>query len=332
MKHARFIKGVEKLVNPMTVGALHFMQPLNKLLPKSIQKAFVHSSAKKIPFMGFVVEPYAFFLCYEIADQAQAESLLPDGFRLIKTSVFETDTPAYYGIISCFRSHTSTFWGTRAECYVIAEDEKTGLLSWIIVDYDSDTISYDRQSGLKSPNASRAVHTTDYDGRLYVDIARDDHSRRLAFTADLVGAEQLPLDQRLWLEGNLSVGYGRLLSENQADIFSLIFNPEEVTQALAISGDKFTLEENSWFPGLFKTTPAKLVCFPYAQHFVSDSPGASSAIRNKDELVAATEKTDFDTTAVLSAKPFYRMLAINMLVSAIITLGLIALTIYAFNR
>lgn len=332
MRHADFIKGVEKLINPMTVGALHFIQPLNRLLPKPIQKAFIRSSAKKIPFMGFVVEPYAFFLCYEIADQAQAEALLPDGFRLVKTSIFDKDTPGYYGIIGCFRSHTSTFWGTRAECYVIAEDEKTGLLSWIIVDYDSDTISYDSQNGLKSPNAGKAVHTTDYEGRLYVDIPRDDHSRRLAFTADLTDAKHLPLDQRLWLEGNLSIGYGRLLSKNRADIFSLTFNPGEVAQALTIPANKFTLEENSWYPGLFNSSPSQLVCFPYAQHFVSDTPGSSSAIKNKEGLVAAAKKIDFDNTPVFSAKSFYRMAAINILLSATITLVLIALTIYTFNR
>lgn len=331
MKHPRFIKGVERLIDPMTVGALHFVQPLNKLLPKPIQKAFVNSSAKKIPYMGFVVEPYAFFLCYEIADRAQAEALLPDGFHLIKTSVFANDTPRYYGIISCFRSHTSTFWGTRAECYVIAEDEKTGLLSWVIVDYDSDTISYDTKNGLKSPNARKSVHTTDYDGRLYVDIARDDHSRRIAFTADIADIKQSPLDQRLWLEGNLSVGYGKILSENKADIFSLTFNPEEVASALIVPADKFQLEENSWYPGLFKDTPSTLVCFPYAQHFVSDSPGASSAIQDEKELVAAAKKIDFDTTPTFSAKSFYCAMAINFVISLVITLGLIALTIYAFN-
>lgn len=51
-----FIKGVEKLVDPMEVGTLHFIQSFNKLLPKSIQDRLVQSSAKSIPYMGFVVE------------------------------------------------------------------------------------------------------------------------------------------------------------------------------------------------------------------------------------------------------------------------------------
>lgn len=327
MKHAKFITGVEKLVNPITVGGLHFIQPFNALLPKKVQKALIESSAKKIPHMGFVVEPYSFFLCYKIADIAQANKLLPDGFTLIKTRIFSSDTPDYYGIIGCFRSHTSAFWGTRAECYVIAEDQKTGLLSWIIVDYDSDTISYDSQSGLKAPSCANAVHTTDYNGTLYVDIARTDTLRRLAFTADVTALKQAPLDQRLWLEGNLSIGYGKLLSENKADIFSLTFNPEEVATAYEVPLRKFSLEENSWLPGLFAPQPAKLVCFPYAQHFVSDSPGASSQILDKEQLVAAAAKIDFDNTPVFSTKAFTRMLGINALVSGAIIITLVILLV-----
>lgn len=326
MNNSKFIKGVETLINPITVGSLHFIQSFNKYLPKNVQKALIKSSAKKMPYMGFVVEPYAFFLCYEIADESKASTLLPDGFKLIKTHIFEHDEPKYYGIIGCFRSHTSAFWGTRAECYIIAEDKKTGLLSWIIADYDSDTISYDSQSGLKSPS-SRAIHTTDYNGNLYVDITRNDSSRRLAFTADLNDSKTSKLDQRLWLEGNLSIGYGRILSENKADIFSLKFNPEEVSKALHISQTKFNLEENSWYPGLFNKLPATLVCFPYAQHFVSDSPGTSSNLKNKNELVDSIQNIDFKNAKVFSAKSFTRAFLINSLVSSVITLTLIILLI-----
>jgi hypothetical protein len=327
MNQGNFIRGVEKLINPITVGSLHFIQSFNKLLPKKIQKKIVESSSKKIPYMGFVVEPYAFFLCYEIADTSKATSLLPDGFQLIKTSIMKNDEPKYYGIIGCFRSHTSAFWGTRAECYVIAEDKKTGLLSWMIIDYDSDTISYDSQNGLRSPNCGQAVHATDYSGTLYVDIKRDDFSRRLAFTADLNNAKMAPLNQRLWLEGNLSIGYGRLLSDNNSDIFSLKFNPEEVVQALDIPLKQFTLEENSWYPKLFKELPAELVCFPYAQHFISDSPGASSKLKNKEELLSAISKVNFNSIKVFSTKSFTRMFFIGSLISTTIIVILIVFLI-----
>jgi len=322
-----FTKGVEKLVNPITVGSLHFMQTFNRLLPKRVQKLLVTSSSKKIPFMGFVVEPYSFFLCYEIVDVKQAVSLLPDGFSLIKTSIFNDDEPKYYGILSCFRSHTSAFWGTRAELYVIAEDKKTGLLSWIIVDYDTDTIRYDSQQGLRGPTCSNAVLTVDYRGTLFADIRRDDEGREIIFSASVTGGVQTPLNQRLWLEGNLSVGYGRVLSENNADIFSLKFEPGEVEQGLRIPHADFALESNTWYPGLFKESPSQLVCFPYAQHFVSDSPGSSSNIMNEAELVKAVQDVDFDNTPVYSTKSFRTMFLVSGAISLVITITLVVLLI-----
>jgi hypothetical protein len=143
MNKKDFIKGVEKLVDPIDVGTLHFMQSINNFIPKKIQKRMVASSGKITPYMGFVVEPYSHFLFYELKDLEKAKDLLPEGFNLRKTRIFDDDTLKYYGILGCFKAHTSGFWGMRVEFYIIAEDESTGLLSWIIVDYDTNTITYD---------------------------------------------------------------------------------------------------------------------------------------------------------------------------------------------
>lgn len=326
-KHS-FSKGVERLVNPISVGSLHFVQMFNNMLPKSIQKRLVTSSSKKIPFMGFVVEPYSFFLCYEIADTDMAKSLLPDDFELVKTSIFQDDDPKYYCIFGCFRAHTSAFWGVRNEFYVIAEDGKTGLLSWIIVDYDTDTISYDSQNGLRSPNCDSAVLTTDFTGTVIADIQRNDHGRGLTFDAKLGNGNMKKLNQRLWLEGNLSIGYGRVLSQNNADIFSLKFQPGEVVQALDIPLHDLSIGVNSWYPGMFNTAPARVVCFPYAQHFVSDSPGHTSKLQNKDQLQAANAVIDFAAVKTFSAKSFLVMFAINAAISTIIIIALAAIAIF----
>ena len=328
MKKDKFSRGVEKLVDPITVGSIHFIQQFNQLLPKFIQANLIKSSAVKIPYMGFVVEPYSFFLCYEIADLEKAKSLLPDGFRLIKTSIFTDDAPKYYGLFGCFRSHTSAFWGARIEFYIIAEDEKTGLLSWVIVDYDTDTISYDSGHGLRAPGAPRSVMTTNYSGQLIVDMKRTDNERQIDFEVDLNDGKTRPLDKRLWLEGNLSVAYGKVLSENNADVFSLKFNPEEVEEAQEISLDKLYLEKNNWYPGLLKSEPAKLACFPYAQHFVSDSPGHASNIKNEEELAKAINEIDFDNISVFSAKPFKFAMIASGLISFLITITLLALYIF----
>lgn len=327
MSKINFAKGVERLIDPISVGTLHFMQSFNQLLPKSIQKQFVKSSSKKTPYMGFVVEPYSLFLCYEITDTEKAQSLLPDGFELIKTRIFTNDEPKYYCIFGCVRAHTSAFWGSRTEFYVIAKDQKTNLLSWIIVDYITDTISYDSKNGLSSPNSTRSVMTTNYQGMLLIDIQKVDDSHQLELEIDIKKGEMTNLDQRLWLEGNLSIGYGRNLSDNGADIFALKFEPDEVEKALKMPIASLNLISNTWYPELFNKEPSQVVCFPYAQHFISDSPGHSSVIRDKNELMSATELIDFNEIKVFSTKSFKLMFLIGTTISFFITMTLILLLI-----
>lgn len=327
MTKTNFAKEVEKLIDPITVGSIHFIQQLNQLLPKTIQKKLMNSSSAKIPFMGFVVEPYSFFLCYEIIDLEKAKSLLPQGFELIKTKIFTDDEPKYYAIFGCIRAHTSAFWGVRNEFYIIAKDQKTGLLSWIIVDYDTSTISYDDKHGLRSPNTDQAVITIDYDGTLFVDLQNKENNRKLIFSSNIKNGKMTNLDQRLWLEGNLSIGYGPNLSDNGAQLFSLKFDPKDVQQALEIPAKDLNIEINSWYPGLFKDKPDKIVCFPYAQHFISDSPGFASNLKNKDELISATNSIDFDKIEVLSAQSFKNMILIGTIFSISLTITLFLLWI-----
>ncbi len=328
MKKQNFTKEVERLIDPITVGSLHFLQYFNQLLPKSIQKKVVRASSKKTPYMGFVVEPYSSFLCYEITNLNQAKALLPDGFELIKTKIFNDDEPKYYCIFGNIRAHTSAFWGVRTEFYIIARDIATNLLSWIIVDYDTNTISFDNKHGLSSPNSEQSIITIDHHGRLYVDIKRKDKSREIIFDTDIEDGAMKALDQRLWLEGNLSIGYGSNYNKLSADIFSLRFDPLEVEKALQIPVKKVNLESNTWYPGLFADKPSQVVCFPYAQHFISDSPGHSSNLTNKEELIAADKSIDFRNIKVFSTKSFKIMIILGTMASIITTLLLVTLVIF----
>jgi hypothetical protein len=322
-----FAKGVERLVNPISVGSLHFIEQFNELLPKPIQKFLVKSSSKKIPSMGFVVEPYSSFIFYEIADIEKAKGLIPGGFELVRTSIFTDDEPKYYCIFGCFRAHTSAFWGVRTEFYIIAEDKSTGLLSWIIVDYDTNTISYDSKNGLSAPNSSKSVMTINHRGTLFVDMKRNDNSRDLIFEFNVEDGKMADLDQRLWLEGNLSVGYGSKLSDNGAEIFSLKFEPCEVEKALDIPLSSLKLDKNTWYQGLYQGKPSRVVCFPYAQHFVSDSPGSSSNIKNKNELIEAIDTLDFEKMDTFSATSFKTMFLLGMLASLTTTIILVILLV-----
>ncbi|TLG75455.1 hypothetical protein [Culicoidibacter larvae] len=324
MDKYKFTKGIEKIINPMEVGMIHFLSPFSRFLPKKIQNYIVESSAKKMPYMGFVVEPYSYFLAYEIINLDWAKKLVPDNFKLVKSKVFIDDEPKYYCIFGCFNVHTSAFWGQRMEFYIIAEHKETGLLSWIIVDYDSNTLSYDKSGGLVLPDCKSAIITTNFDGSVIVDVVKNDESRGLVFTSDIKNGQVNLLDQRLWLEGNFSIGYGRELSNNDDAVFALKFNPLEVEKALQIPIKSLNLEINSWYPGLFSNEPAQLICFPYAQHFLSDSPGQFSLIRTKDELVRKTESINFDTAQVYSTKSMRRLFLFMSILPFIIIVVLLA--------
>jgi hypothetical protein len=264
--------------------------------------------------MGFVVEPYSYFLCYEIANLDKASSLLPDGFKLVKTKIFDTDSPKYYGILGCFNAHTSGFWGMRVEFYVIAEDIKTGLMSWIIIDYDTNTITYDPKHGFSDPNASQSLITIDYDGLLHVDV-KNNNNRQLVFTSDTTKGLMTALDQRLWVEGNLSIAYGKNKIEDDPGIFSLSFSPKEFEKALRLPHSALNLELNSWYSDILESTPSELVCFPYAQHFLSDSPGHASQLTNEEELLTKVENVDFSQVKAFSTQNFKKMIVAGGIVS-----------------
>lgn len=327
-KHdSSFIKNVERLINPIEVGTIHFIQAFNNLLPKGIQQRLVKSSAQKYPYMGFVVEPYSSFLCYEIVDQAKAEKLIPDGFKLIKTKIFDNDEPKFYAIFGSFRAHTSAFWGTRLEFYIIAENQETGLLTWVIVDYDSNTIGHDQKNGLRDPSSSSSVVTINHRGTIFVDIEPDDKSRKLEYELDVETGRMRGLDQRLWLEGNLSVAYGRDLSENDPEVFGLRFEECEVEKALDLPLESLNIQSNTWFPGLIADVPSQVVCFPYAQHFVSDSPGHTSQISDAEQLREEVANLDFSRIEVFSAGQFRRIMLLGSFVSVALIILLVFLLV-----
>lgn len=294
MEISDFARGSEKLIDPIQVGKVHYAQKWAAKLPKWLQRKLVTREGKRADKMGFVVEPYAFFLCYEVSDPEVTEKLLPDGFRLVKASCFTGDEPKTLGIVSIFRLHTSAFWGARAEFYVMAENVKTGLVSWVILDYVSDTISYDHKFGLRSAQAKRAVVTTTCEGRLLTEIEKSDDGRRLICEANLQHYQMKPLDERTWIEGNTSIAYGRDLSDGDGKLFSLTFLPQEMTEAWEIPLADVKVEAIEWFPEVFAGKLVSAACFPYAQHMLSDSPGNSTHYGSRESLQRAAEAVDFE--------------------------------------
>ena len=300
MNVLEYAKGVEKLVNPMGVGKIHYLQTRMRRLPVWVQRKIITSAAKKADKMPFVVEPYCTFLFYEIPDPGKVEKFMPAGFRPARSAVFTGDTEKNYGIVSMFRIHTSVFWGARAEYYLMAENTETGLLSWVMMDYVSDSISYDEKHGLKSPDVKAAVMTTTCEGDFICEMRTEDGSKIVECTASLLRAKMRPLNERLWIEGNTSIAYGRLAGEPDGDLFSLTFFPEEMKQALDIPlNDVAHYKVASSRVGRFGAILDKVVSFPFAQHMLSDSPGTHTYYGSEEALRKAVEAVRFDRIKTL---------------------------------
>lgn len=316
----KFVSNVEKLINPIEVGTIHFVHGINRMLSIGIQNKLSDLANEQTPIMGFVVEPYSSFLCYEITDLNKAKSLIPDGFELIKTKVFETDSePKYYAIFGSIRVHTSAFWGARMEFYVIAKDKKTGLLTWVIIDYDTDTIAQDKKYGLREANSKGAVVTTDFNGNLIVDIKNNQVERELIYTCDIKQGINKPLSQRLWIEGNLSITYGKELTDNKAQPFGLIFKSDEFIQALSIPESAYNVISNTWFMDMLESKPSVFVVFPYAQHFLANTSGEPSNVKNKNELDIAAANVNFKKIKPISASGFkYLIMGIDFVLIVVI--------------
>ena len=300
MNVLEYAKGVERLVDPMMVGKTHYLQTRLRKLPVCLQRKIITSATKKATKMPFVVEPYCTFLFYEVPEPSKIAKFMPEGFTPAKSAIFAGDSEKYYGIVSMFRIHTSVFWGARAEYYLVAENTKTGLLSWVMMDYISDTISYDEKSGLKSPDVRAGVITTTCEGDFVCDLKTWDGRKHVACLANLVHAKMRPLNQRLWIEGNTSIAYGRLAGEPDGDLFSLTFYPEEMKQALEIPmHDVRQYSVASATVGKFGAVLDRVITFPFAQHMFSDAPGTHTHYGNEAALRAAVEKVNFSKIKTL---------------------------------
>jgi hypothetical protein len=282
----RYIKTTEEMVAPEKVAATTMGGALLRKLPLRFQRYIVSRGARTNPYMSFVVEPYGVFLAFEIVDAEAAQRLLPPGYSLFPSAMF-VDTPARpCAIISAFNVHTSVFWGSRVEFYLIAENCNTGLLSWIIGEYESNTHSYDPSQGFIGPSTSHSVVTTSYVGEVIVDVASAQSPNSLALVADLNHGVLTDLDQRLWVEGNLSVDYGGELQECTKP-FSLVFDPNEMARALKLPLDDISLCTNTFGGTMLNPAPFEAACFPYAQHFVTTSVPTATTMRTAEDLEEA---------------------------------------------
>lgn len=286
----QFIKNTEKMISPKDVGMLYQRAEMLRKLPIRLQQFIIEKGAGDNPYISFIVEPYSFFLAYEVTKVDEANKQLPADYELIPCAMFDDTPPRYCGIIGVFNVHTSVFWGSRIELYIIAQNKKTGLLSWIINDYESNTISYDPGRGFLGSSTTHAIVTTSYAGEVIIDIASNHSANKIALTADVQAGVQTPLNQRLWVEGNLSVDYGEGVENHDSKPFGLIFDPQEMVQALKLPLETVLIDHNSFGGRFLASHPFEACCFPFAQHFLTTSFPIESAIKDEKDLEEAIKE------------------------------------------
>jgi hypothetical protein len=285
----RFVVHSEQKVSPKDVAKLYSRAESLAKLPLPVQRWIV-GRAGGDPYMGFVVEPYCLFLAYEIRDLEAARRQLPADYELVPTSMFADGQPRHCAILGAFNVHASVFWGSRVELYLIAENTRTGMLTWVICDYESNTINYDPGEGFSGATTTRSVITTSHAGDVIVDVRSGERDNQLSVVAALPGASMRALDQRLWIDGNLSVDYGGRLMSPDSIPFGLVFDPGEMARALHVSLDAVSVEANTFGAEFMGEVPFEVACFPYAQHFLTTSYPQASTIVDQEGLEDAVRE------------------------------------------
>jgi len=324
----KFIKKVEDLIDPAEVCNLFFFQAFRKLIPRSLFKKLLVKNSRKTPYMGFVIEPYSLFLFFKLKDIEKAKSLLPERYELVKARIFEDDKPGYYFGIGNLNTRGSTFWGVRLESYLIAVDRETGLLSWIFFDILSNTIIALPSEGIVDPNSRKAIFTTSSKGDIYVDIRDDKSDRELVLKGNLSRGRIRRPDQPLWVTGNTSIGHIQDISDYSNNPFAVIFDPSEVGRALDLPIEDFNITKNTLVPDFAEKFPSRIACFPFTQHYIADSPGCRTLIRNNEDLISNYMKlARMKDIKTFSTKSIRRLFFTGMIVSPLISLLLLILLI-----
>jgi hypothetical protein len=320
----KFIKGVEGLINPMDVSNLLFFQKLKILLPPLIMKRLLYRASKNTPYIGFVIDPYSLFLFFRLSNIEYAKSFLPDRYEIAKTRLFADDEPDYYMGIGNLNTRASTFWGTRQEAYLIATDKQTGLLSFIFIDILSNTIIALPAKGIADPNCKRAIFTTSSKGEVFLDIEEYKTNRKLMFTGSLKRGKVRRLDESLWLMGNTSIGHCKKFADGDDKPFAVIFDPAEVLEAMDIPPEDIHITENTLFPGLAQPEISRVICFPFAQHYIGDSPGCYTTVKDRNDLISKyNEHAASDKLITFSAKTIVRQITFGIIISLLITIILL---------
>jgi hypothetical protein len=109
------------------------------------------------------------------------------------------------------------------------------------------------------------------------------------------------------------------LADGDDTPFAVIFDPAEVAEALDVPIDDVRIMENTLFPGLAEPEPGKVVCFPFAQHYIADSPGCHTSVKDRDDMIAIyDEMAEAGPEKTFSARTIAAQVAAGIAVTALI--------------
>jgi len=321
----RFISKIESLVKPEDVTAISFLGDFNRIFSKKTQEKIMLKGSAKVPYMGFIVDPYCFFLAYRIKDRSAAEAMLPRGYELAETRVFKDQSVGPLVVIGAFSVRTSAFIGNRLELYIIARNKESGRISWIIADYETNTNTYDPKNGFSGYTSDPAMVALTPYGELLAEFAGKKNGREFSVSADIEKGAWRDLDPGLWIEGNWSIDYGGDLLLESSRPFSLIFDPALMKKALDVPVGNIEIRKNSYLSGLIEgSEPICAAVFPYSQHFIIKQDFETGAVTSEASL-ADLSSAFLDTTGfkTMAGDDIKKPLLAGMLVSALMTYGII---------
>jgi len=187
----------------------------------------------------------------------------------------------------------------------------------------SNTIIALPSKGIADPNCKKAVFTTSSKGEVFLDFKEDKTNRQLLLTGSLNKGKMRRLDERIWLMGNTSIAHSRNLAGGDDNPFAVIFDPAEVDEALDIPSENIRIIENTLFPGLAEQEISTVVCFPFAQHYIADSPGCYTSVKDRNDLISKyNEIANTEKWKTFSARTIVKQLAIGIAVSILIAIFL----------
>ena len=163
------------------------------------------------------------------------------------------------------------------------------------------------------------MFTTSSKGELFLDVQEERTNRKLVLNGSIKNGKIRKLDQDLWVMGNTSIGYCKKFAKGNDNPFAVIFDPAEVREALDIPPGDIHITENTLFPGLAEPEISKVFCFPFAQHYIADSPGCITSVKDRDDLISKyNELATAGISKTFSARTIVKQLLIGIAVTILI--------------